>query len=64
MPANRHSDTRPPLPGNGILPDYSLPFFVTSGVLCFFALVALWAAYGMPLVLIAATAADWLLRRA
>ncbi len=43
--------------------DYTLPFLVCAGVLCFVGLVALWALAGMPVVILCTLLADRLLRR-
>lgn len=64
MNHNRNSDQRPPLPGAGYLENYTTPFLVVAGVLCFVALFAVWAVFGMPFTVVLALLADrFLLRR-
>ncbi len=58
MRHNRESDERPPLPGAGYVEDYTVPFLCVAGVLCFLALFAIWAMWGLPAALIAAVLAD------
>lgn len=58
MRSSRESQERAPLPGSGYLEDYTAPFLVTAGVLCFMALITLWALFGLPFVLFAALAVD------
>ncbi|MDF0599935.1 hypothetical protein P1J78_04250 [Psychromarinibacter sp. C21-152] len=63
MTQRRDSDGRPPLPGAGLMEDYTMPFLVVAGVLCFLVLLVLWAWLGLPAVIILAAVADWMLRR-
>ena len=42
MRHNRESYERAPLPGAGYLEDYTVPFLVAAGVLCFVTLFAIW----------------------
>ena len=58
MNYRRESEERPPLPGAGYLEDYTVPFLVVAGVLCFLALFAIWAAWGLPGAIILAVLAD------
>jgi len=51
MSTRRHNEDRPPLPGAGYVEDYTLPFLVAAGVLCFILLFAIWAAWGIVPVL-------------
>jgi hypothetical protein len=60
----RHEqEDRAPLPGAGYLEDYTGPFLVVAGVLCFIVLFALWAAWGLPVVIVLSVLADRLLLR-
>ena len=54
MRYDRDSDDRPPLPGAGYLEDYTLPFLCVAGVLCFVALFAVWAVFGLPFTIVLA----------
>ena len=54
MQHRREFEDRPPLPGAGAMEDYTGPFLVTAGVLCFLMLVAIWAIWGLPAVLVLA----------
>ena len=58
MRHDRQSYERPPLPGAGYMEDYTMPFLVTAGVLCFLGLFAIWALFGLPGALIAAFLAN------
>ncbi len=46
MGFRRDSEDRPPLPGAGYMEDYTVPFLVMAGVLCFILLFVIWAAFG------------------
>lgn len=63
MGYRRHNEDRPTLPGAGHMEDYTLPFLVWGGVVCFILLFAIWAAWGMPFVLAFAWLAERLTRR-
>ncbi len=63
MSHRRYSDGRRPLPGDGHLEDYTLPFLIVAGILCFVALFFVWALGGLPLAMICAVLADWLIPR-
>lgn len=58
MNYDRDSDQRPPLPGAGYLEDYTGPFLVVAAVLCFVALFAIWAAFGLPFTVVVAVLTD------
>lgn len=58
MNYDRDSDQRPPLPGAGYLEDYTAPFLVVAGMLCFVALFAVWAVFGMPFTVVLALLTD------
>ena len=58
MHYDRDSDDRPPLPGAGYLEDYTTPFLIVAGMLCFVALFALWAVFGLPFTVVLAFFAD------
>lgn len=61
MRYDRDSDERPPLPGAGYMEDYTLPFLVVAGVLCYIVLFALWAVFGFPFTATVALLTDRLL---
>lgn len=63
MPYDRESRDRPPLPGEGQMQDFTDAFFVTAGVLLFVCLVAIWANYGLPIILVTTYFAHKVLRR-
>jgi hypothetical protein len=63
MNGRRHLDERPPLPGSGYLEDYTVPFLWSAGALIFIGLFALWAIWGLPLILVLALLAHRLLPR-
>ncbi len=46
MGHRRYSEDRPPLPGDGYLEDYTIPFLVMAGILTFILLFVIWAAWG------------------
>jgi len=46
------------MPGAGRVEDYTVPFLVAAGVLCFVALFAIWAVWGLPVVLVLAFLAN------
>ena len=62
QPPNRHQD-RPPFPGTGHVENYTTPFLIVAGVLCYIALLTLWIVFGLPLVLIGADFADRVIAR-
>ena len=55
---DRDSGDRPPLPNAGYVEDFTVPFLVAAGVLCFVVLFALWSVAGLPAMLILAFLAD------
>jgi hypothetical protein len=61
MQHGREFEDRPPLPGAGRMENYTGPFLVVAGVLCFVMLFALWAAWGLPAVLALAALVNWAL---
>ena len=58
MKYDRDSDQRPPLPGAGYLEDYTGAFLVVAGMLCFVALFAIWAVFGLPFTIVVAILTD------
>ena len=58
MKYDRESNQRPPLPGAGYLEDYTGPFLVVAGMLCFVALFAIWAVFGLPFTIVVAILTD------
>ncbi len=48
MRHSRESHSRPPLPGEGYMEDYTTPFLVVAGVLCYVVLFTLWVLFGLP----------------
>ena len=63
MTSKRDTARRPDLPGSGHMENYTLPFLVSAGVLCFVGLVVLWAVAGLPVVILCTVLADRILRR-
>jgi len=63
MPQDRNSASRPPLPNAGVVEDFTAPFLVTAGVLCFVGLFAVWAWFGLPFAIVLAWMADRLVLR-
>ena len=63
MPPPRPFEDRPPLPGAGHVEDYTTPFLVVTGLLCYIGLVVLWALFGLPLVVIGTLLATRATRR-
>ena len=61
MNRHRESHERAPLPGAGYVEDYTTPFLVVAGVLCFLFLFALWAAWGLGAPLVFGFLADRLM---
>lgn len=58
------SDNRPNLPGHGQpVEDYTVPFLIVAGVLCWIALVVIWALWGLLGATISAVAADKIIGR-
>lgn len=52
-------DNRPNLPGHGQpVEDFTVPFLIVSGVLCWIGLVVIWAIWGMVGAVLGAFAAD------
>ena len=49
---------RPPLPGHGLVENYTMPFLVVSGVLFYITLVTLWANFGLAIAVIVAALSD------
>ncbi len=58
MQHRREFEDRPPLPGAGRMEDYTVPFLIAAGVLCFVILFAIWAAWGLPVALLLAFLAN------
>ena len=63
MPYDRESRDRPPLPGEGQMQNFTDAFCVTAGVLLFVCLVAIWANYGLLVILVATYFIDRFLKR-
>ena len=55
---DRERHDRPPLPGAGYMEDYTTPFLVVAGMLCFVGLFAVWAAFGLPFTVTLALLTD------
>ncbi|MCG6903463.1 MAG: hypothetical protein LJE68_12360 [Rhodobacter sp.] len=58
MSHDRESNQRPPLPGAGVMEDYTAAFLCVAGFLCFLALFALWVNFGLPFTLVLAALTD------
>jgi hypothetical protein len=55
---------RPNLPGHGQpVEDYTVPFLIVAGVLCWIVLVVIWAIWGILGATISAVAADRIMTR-
>jgi hypothetical protein len=55
---------RPNLPGHGQpVEDYTVPFLIVAGVLCWIVLVVIWAIWGILGATISAVAADKIMTR-
>ncbi len=52
------SDERHQLPGHGSMEDYTMPFLIVAGVLCWIALVVIWVIFGIVGAAISAFAVD------
>lgn len=63
MDRRHENEDRPPLPGAGYLEDYTAPFLVVAGVLCFIALFTIWTLFGLPVAVLVALLADRLITR-
>lgn len=63
MSYRRYGDGRPPLPSEGHVDDYTLPFLIVAGILCFIGLVLIRTIGGMPGALICAVLAERAIRR-
>lgn len=63
MSHRRENIERAPLPGAGYLEDYTAPFLVVAGVLCFLGLFALWSLVGLPFAIVAALVLDRVIAR-
>lgn len=63
MPPPRPFEDRPPLPGAGHAENYTTPFLIAAGLLCYIGLVMLWAILGLPLVVAGAVLAGRVMRR-
>ncbi|MEM1388404.1 MAG: hypothetical protein AAGG54_12400 [Pseudomonadota bacterium] len=58
----RERPDRPLLPGHGQMEDYTAAFLVAAWVLCFFGLLAIWAAWGFAVAIVISAAADYALQ--
>ena len=63
MPPPRPYEDRPQLPGAGRVEDYTTPFLIVAGMLCYVALFTLWAMCGLPVALVSAVLVDRVIPR-
>ncbi len=63
MPPPYREENRSDLPCAGRVEDYTTPFLVVAGVLCYIILLALWILIGFPATLVGAFLADRIITR-
>ncbi len=57
------SDQRHQLPGHGTMEDYTTPFLIVAGILCWMGLVVMWVLFGILGATLSAVAADRIIPR-
>ncbi len=63
MPLPRPIEHDSHRPGARQVENYTTPFLIVSGVLCYVGLLVLWAVFGLPATLFSAYLADRLISR-
>lgn len=63
MPASNRYEDRLDLPCAGHVENYTIPFLIVAGVLCYIGLLTLWIMVGLPATLVGAYLADRMVTR-